>query len=185
MLQAHSLIEAQLFLKITACASCNPKAPGTIAGNKPHQPLGGNVTRLSGTCPSCGRSQEWEFTIPANDNASSKTIPAAINPTGVCSQIIDVGQWLTLSQMFIQEGKSDVDRARSRLSNLQAAQCLDEALKFYDDPENDLPPASAFYTEASRRRFRESPQQFSRTRLISERRKLPMPFSESKPHPNR
>ena len=124
-------------------------------------------------------ARKLDFTVAQAEKAPPPGRPAAINPTEKRSQLIDVGQWLTLSQLFLQESRSQTDRSHARLRNLQAAQCLDEALKFYDDPENDLPPSDAFYCESSRRRFRESPRQFSRSRLVSEKSRLPVVFDES------
>jgi|CXWL01.1.fsa_nt_gi hypothetical protein len=179
MLYAHSYSEAQLYLKITGCEKCSPKSPN-IQEVKQHstKPSSVNVVRVCGPCSACGAVQELDFAIEHDVPASAHGRTPAINLTEKPSRIIDVGQWLTLAQLFIQEGKSEKDKGRARYLNLQAAQCLDEALKFYDDLENDLPPASAFYCESSRRRFRESPQHFSRGRLISDRRKLPIIFDE-------
>lgn len=103
---------------------------------------------------------------------STAGVPA-INPTDDHSQIIDVGQWMTLARMFMEQAKAAECPSQARTLNLQAAECLEEALKFYEDLENDLPSGDAFFTEASRCRFRDFPQQFSRSRLVSLRRKLP------------
>lgn len=179
MLKAHTLTEARLYLKITACRKCEPAPPPVQNPATRHQQsTNANSMEISEPCPSCGASRRLQFTIEQPDVAPPKEQPAAINPTETCSEIIDVGQWLTLSQLFLQESRSQTDRSRSRQLNLQAAQCLNEALKFYDDPDNDVPPPDAFYCEASRRRFRESPQHFSRSRLMSERRKLPVVFDD-------
>ncbi|MBI1827521.1 MAG: hypothetical protein HYR83_14190 [Planctomycetes bacterium] len=62
----------------------------------------------------------------------------------------------------------------SRRLAMEAATCLNEALRFYDD-ENDLPSAGAFFTDDSRARFREHPQLFSRQRLLNLRAQLPTP----------
>lgn len=180
MLYMHSLTEAQLYLRITGCEKCSPIS--TIPQEpKSHieKPGRVNVVRVHGQCSACGAPQELDFAIEHEVPAPTHGRPPAINPTEKRSQIIDVGQWLTLSQIFIQESRTELNRERARILNLQSAQCLDEALKFYDDPENDLPPVDAFYCGSSRRRFRESPQQFSRGRLINEKRKLPVNFNDS------
>ena len=176
MLKAHTLTEARLYLKITACEKCEPRPKGVRKQTKEIDHS--RCVKLNELCPSCGSARELEFAIEPPEATPDEGRPAPINFTQEPSQIIDVGQWLTLSQLFLQESSAERDRSRARLLSLQAAQCLDEALKFYDDPENDLPPSNAFYCNASHRRFRESPQQFSRTRLISEKRKLPVIFGE-------
>jgi hypothetical protein len=58
---------------------------------------------------------------------------------------------------------------------MDAAQCLREALKFYDDEDNDLPPRNALFHEASRRRFWDHPEEFSRQRLLNALSRLPNP----------
>ncbi len=180
MLYAHSLTEAQLYLKISGCEKCSPVA-SSLQEPKSHTEKSGdaNVMRIRGQCPACGAPQELDFALEHDDAAPAPGRPPAINLTDKRSRIIDVGQWLTLSQLFMQESRSEPERGRARFLNLQAAQCLDEALKFYDDPENELPPADAFYCDSTRRRFREFPQQFSRGRLISEMRKLPVNLNDS------
>ncbi|NLE57208.1 MAG: hypothetical protein GX616_02525, partial [Planctomycetes bacterium] len=59
-----------------------------------------------------------------------------------------------------------------RRMRIEAAQCLDEALKFFDE-DNDLPPREAFFTEKSYRRFLERPELYTRQRLIEMRSPSP------------
>jgi hypothetical protein len=75
--------------------------------------------------------------------------------------------------MITEAAGKTADKAQARHLGLEAAQCLEEALKFYDDVDNDLPSTEALFTEASRQRFRDHPEQFSRRRLIELRSKLP------------
>jgi hypothetical protein len=179
MLEAHSLTEAQLYLKITACKKCSPEPAGMGKLNQHAQSSGNmSVVRVRGQCSGCCAAQELDFALEQEIAAPAQGHAPAINLTEKRSQIIDVGQWLTLSQLFIQESQSEKNRSKARLLNLQAAQCLSEALKFYDDSDNDLPPSDALFCASSRRRFHEFPQQFSRGRLISEKRKLPVNFDE-------
>ena len=74
--------------------------------------------------------------------------------------------------MITDAARTAEDCTQVRQLQLQAAQCLDEALKFYD-PDNDVPPPEAFFSEDSQRHFRERPDLFSRQRLIELRAKLP------------
>jgi hypothetical protein len=96
----------------------------------------------------------------------------AINPTAEPSEILDVAQWVMLSGMVAASATSEPDKVRKRRLFIEAAQCLEEALKFYAD-DNDLPPAAAFFHDGSRLRFRQSPEHFSRQRLLHLRSKLP------------
>jgi len=177
MLHAHSLLEAQLYLKMTGCEKCNPE-PAAIRASKEATVQSGatNIVQVRGRCPVCGADQAMDFAMENPDALPASGPSPAINLTEKRSQIIDIGQWLTLAHLFVQESRTETNRERARSLNLQSAQCLDEALKFYDEPDNDLPPSDAFYCDSSRRRFRDFPQQFSRSRLINERRKLPVTF---------
>jgi hypothetical protein len=98
---------------------------------------------------------------------------AVVNPTDEPSRILDVGQWIVLFRMITERAAREIDKIQARHLGIEAAQCLEEALKFYDDVDNDLPPQEALFTEASRTRFRKAPEQFSRRRLIDLRAKLP------------
>ena len=97
-------------------------------------------------------------------------------------QIIDVGQWIALHRVLIEAATNKVDAAKARYLYLQAAQCLDEAMKFYEEAE-DLPPESAFFVDVSKQRLNESSEQFSKKRLIDLRGRLPRPVDYHKPEP--
>jgi len=99
-----------------------------------------------------------------------------VNPTAEPSQILDLGQWLTLFRMLTETAGHEASMTDARRLSLEAAQCLDEALKFYDDADNDVPPVEAFFGEDSRDRFKAHPEQFSRRRLLHLRSKLPTPW---------
>ena len=100
------------------------------------------------------------------------TAAPRINPSPEPSRIIDVGQWLTLFRVILEAASQAAGRAESRRLGYEAAQCLDEALKFYDE-DSDLPPEDAFFHEATADRFRSHPELFARQRLLAMRDKLP------------
>lgn len=171
-LQARSIAEIRLYLRVTACEHCGkgplrcdeliggPKAPATV--------------NLS--CTACGVSRprcvEWAAPPPPASNDVSD-----INPTSEPSRIIDLGQWLVLVSLLANEAAQETNRVRTRELGIQTARCLDEALKFYTDAENDLPPPEAFFHEESRRRFHDSPEKFSRQRIVGLKSNLPQPYS--------
>jgi hypothetical protein len=107
---------------------------------------------------------------PRGDNGEP-TNTSQINATDEPSRILDVGQWLVLFQVILTAASKEPDRIEARRLGYEAAQCLEEALKFYAD--NDAPPADALFTPRSRRRFEQNPESFSRGRLIDMRSKLP------------
>ena len=171
MLEAHTIAEIILYLKVTGCDRCG-KARQFDAAAIQAAKVPGNVT-VCVQCPTCGTSVDLPFHVRDSNRTVPEGYPPAINTTQKSSRLIDLGQWITLAHLLIEEARSVKPKDRSRYLNLQAALCYDESLKFYDDPDNDLPPPEAFFTDSSRVRFRNAPQQFAKSRLIGERAKLP------------
>ncbi len=82
-----------------------------------------------------------------------------VNPTDEPSRIIDVAQWLMLFETIVRAADQQSDPTESRHLGYEAAQCLEEALKFYARGE-EWPPESAFYTRSTLERFRQHPHLF-------------------------
>ena len=181
-LPVHSVTEACLYLLATPCSKCG-RGPLSLPGGSPtgiaEPPRGLQWAEQQGSfeidaaCQSCGARARMAFSLPGGSQPGDQLQAPVINTTGEPSRILDVAQWITLYRMLVDAGGRDADQVHARRLAVRAAQCLEEAMKFYDDPENDLPPPEAFFSNASRERFRESPEQFSRQRLIELRAKLP------------
>lgn len=203
-LVAHSLAEAYLYLKATPCASCGrgpleaSDAPPADAQDKEE----GLTVTLTVTCGACQSAATWTFQLPEGvacpsrrrrpppippskggrggvggatlDHATESESAVIVNPTDERSQIIDVGQWIVLFRMISEAAGGEADKSRARRLGIEAAQCLEEALKFYDELDNDLPPPEALFHNASRERFHRAPEQFSKRRLIELHSKLPI-----------
>ncbi len=169
-LHAHSRMEVSLYLGVTPCENCGhgPLAPADPAS------LSGDYTfdTLAIRCGACGFASTLPVKVPAGPDALAHDV-AVVNSSPEPSHLLDVGQWIVLHAMLTETGKRAEDKVRGRHLALQAAQCLEEAIKFYEDDENDLPPSEAFSCDASRERFRDAPAQFSRRRLQGLRAKLP------------
>lgn len=170
-LTAHSLAEVYLYLMATSCDQCGG---GPIKGTNA-RPDGNDqeAAVIAVACSSCGEAKTMEFDLPNGALSADEGEVSVFNPGDAPSLIIDVAQWLTLFRAITETAAKETDKVRARQLGIEAAQCLEEAVKFYDDPANDLPPDEAFFHDRSRRRFQEHPQQFSRTRLIGLRAKLP------------
>ncbi|HVP11896.1 MAG TPA: hypothetical protein VMV94_12010 [Phycisphaerae bacterium] len=170
IIYVHSVAEAYLYLKASLCRSCrkgslNPKADLTKTAAAP----GGWM--LSTVCSECGAAATIHFCInppPTREQAHSQEI----NPTPHRSSAIDLLGWLTLFQAIIEASQRETDKQAARELAYEAALCLDEAMKFYDG-DNELPAEDAFFNETSRRRFRDNPQQFARSKWRERRLKLP------------
>jgi len=167
-LQAHSRREVQYYLMVTPCPACS-KGPWLA------DPAGAaDPAEISATCQECGTRQVFHFVAqdlePAEPDPHVPGIEA-VNTTEQPSRIIDVGQWLSLFQLFVEAGARESSKFTGRRLGFEAAQCLSEALKFYGDAE--APPPEALFTDSSRRAFRDHPDKFARQRLREMREKLP------------
>jgi len=182
-LPAHSVAEVYLYLMANACESCGlgplRGAPARRIGAGGHPGEGPSATAslvVAVTCGSCGAERLLRFEVPVAELEVARQAPpdaaARINPTREPSRIIDVGAWVMLFRVITEAAAKTADKIESRKLAYEAAQCLEEALKFYED-DNDLPPEVAFFSEESRRRHREHPQRLARSRLIDLRAKLP------------
>ncbi len=180
-LAAHSLAEVYLYLMASPCPSCGR---GPLKGLDA-RPIKGSADSHSSTqnegtaltfdaaCDACQAVNPFTFLVPDRKTPPDDRTAAVVNPTDEPSRILDVGQWIMLFRVITEAAGKEKDKIQARHLGIEAAQCLEEALKFYDEPGNDLPPPEALFTEASRDRFRHTPKHFSRRRLIELRAKLP------------
>lgn len=174
-LAAHSLAEVYLYLMITPCRECG-RGPLRGADARAHEQDWGMGLVVDVTCGACKHQTQLVFKVPTDQLAAARQSPpdaaAIVNPTNEPSRIIDVPGWVTLFGVIIEGAARTADKVEGRKIGYEAAQCLEEALKFYDD-DNDFPPDSAFFTEDSRRRYQDHPDKLARSRLINLRAKLP------------
>ncbi len=168
---AHSLAELHLYLRATPCPECNTGFLRAVSTASDYTAGEGGVTRVVASCHACGRELTLLFQVPVP--AQEEQPLTTINPGSEASNILDVGQWFVLFGMISEAASHQTDPVEARCLRMEAAQCLEEAMKFYDDESNDLPSADSFWTEASRKRFEDVPSQFSRHRLLHLRAKLP------------
>ena len=116
-----------------------------------------------------GHPIRWFEKVEAFGGSGAPSISASESP----SKLIDLSGWLTLVSLFQEQARAHPnEKAKARPFELMASACLEEALKFYD-ADNDLPPEDAFFFTASRKRFVDRPELFTRQRLINERNALP------------
>jgi hypothetical protein len=174
-LVAHSLAEVYLYILATPCASCGR---GPLRGREVEHgddPVVGITFGVATTCGSCQNATQWKFRLSGPSQTVSADQAPVVNSTNEPSRILDVAQWLTLFRMMTEAAGKEMNKPAARRLSLEAAQCLDEALKFYEE-DNDLPTKDAFFHDGSWERFRDHPEQFSRQRLLHLRSKLPTPW---------
>ena len=172
---AHSLAEIYLYLMVTPCPNCG-RGPLRGSDAQPGPTPGSENVELEAVCRSCKHQAKLGFVLPPGEltvarHTSSELVPK-VNATDQPSRIIDVGGWVTLFRVITEAAAKTEDKIESRLLGYEAAQCLEEALKFYED-DDEFAPDSAFFSEASRRRYRDNPHLLARSRLIDLRAKLP------------
>lgn len=172
-LRAHSWAEAHWYLRVTPCQECS-QGPWEVKD----EPADARGHTLRARCLHCDAEKEFAFDCPPSGGPPAgpeqiEGLPVElINPSGAPSEIIDVGQWLSLFYHLVETATKAKDRAETRKRTFEAAQCLDEALKFYGDHE-ELPPPSACFTEATREAFAQHPERFARQSLRDMRSRLP------------
>lgn len=167
-LPVHSLAEAHLYLNVTPCPACARGAEKLVQSERE-----GELMVIDVQCDACQATRTLRFALieghwPAEDEPGARRINATAEP----SAIIDVAQWLTLFQVILDAASKTSDRQAARQLGYEAAQCLEEALKFYSLDSED-PPADAFFTPTTRQRLADHPEHFRRGRLIAMRHKLP------------
>lgn len=174
LLPAHSVAEAQLYLTVSACRVCGK---GALKRGDARPDITPERVHMffPTTCTACGMEAECGFRIEPGPIADGHDQFAnQINSSYQPSRIIDLVQWLTLFRLITEAASREQDRASARRLGYEAAECLAEALKFYTDEDNELPPPDACFTNNSRRVLRDHPEKFARSRLLGMRAKLPM-----------
>lgn len=167
IVEAHSVAEAYLYAKVTACPRCR-RGMLTPIEDLTHDD---SAWRLPCECQRCRKSITLRFRIdpqPSRASAQSKVI----NPTDQPSRAIDLLGWLNLFQQIVTAAGRANDRVAGRELAIEAAACLDEALKFYDE-NNEMPPPAAFFTDVGKAALRDHPQKFARSKWIDRRMTLP------------
>lgn len=170
-IQAHSVAEAYLYLMIRRCEACD-RGPPDARTDLTKTDSGKGLWELPTHCSTCGHDEVLVFRIipePSPEQATANWV----NPTNERSRAIDLLGWLTLYRSILEASKKETDKSEIRKLAIECAQCLDEALKFYE-PDNELPNQDAFFFEESLARFQDRPQQFTRSRWLHERSKLPV-----------
>jgi hypothetical protein len=176
-LRANSWAEAHLYLMVTPCPACK-QGPWEVRPSEEPAEAVGAVRRVRANCRRCGCGREFVFRCPEPPGGQDPVGPSPASPierisaSSSPSEIIDVGQWLSLFHLMAESASRTADRARARRLTFRAAQCLDEALKFYSN-EDELPPPSACFTPATRQALTEHAEKFARQRLRDMRAKLP------------
>ncbi len=167
-LQVHSSNEVRYYLLATPCEVCDAGPcvlHAAVPGPSPAEP---QLARA--TCQACQSGRILPFVSeyePADPDSP------CISPVDEPSSVVDLDQWLGLYYQLAELADRQDDSRRARRTTIEAALCLAEALKFYEEEDDELPPQSAFFTDATRQAFRDHPQNFPRQLLRDLQAKLP------------
>ncbi len=170
-LPARSISERQFYLMVLPCERCEG-GPFDFASTE--QTPDGQADIWYARCRTCGTGKRLMFDrskLLVPDERRDDGLPV-VNPSERASELLDVGQWLSLFHAIISAAAEQSSRKEAQRLGYEATLCLEEALKFYPN-DSELPGEEAFFSEPSRRRFREHPEQFARDRLHQMRQKLP------------
>jgi hypothetical protein len=173
-IKIHSVAEAYLLLMVTPCTACG-KGPLEAGRHEAVDLNHGPGRKMRAACKACGQPHEFLFDlgyVDATDAADAAGLPR-INASDEPSLAIDTAQWLMLFEGIVQAADRQSDPGEARRLGYEAAQCLEEALKFYPPGGGEWPNESAFFYDWTLARFREHRHIFARTRLADQRRKLP------------
>ena len=163
----HSVQEEYFYLMVHHCACGGPwMTESQHVEDKSAHPH----HRVEAHCFKCQTRRTFLFAI--DSQADSKGPVRQVNPTAEPSRALDAVQWMDLAQFYlgrIERLKEAVEKAQSLLD---ARQCIEEALKFYG-PGDDAPPATALWSDASRKKARAQPETFRRAALAAMLEKIP------------
>jgi hypothetical protein len=163
------LLEAYYYLMLQRCSCGGPLEAGEARREFEE---GVPCRRIMTVCRDCRARRDLVFDVSSCDRHEEPAEAARPIADPRPSQVIDVSQWLALFHAILKAANEASDRAATRRLGFEAAQCLDEALKFYE-PDQDMPPRSAFLSDESFERSRQQPAGFARSRLMEYRDRLP------------
>lgn len=171
-LPSYSVTERIFYLMTLQCEHCRS---GPFARVSSECSGDGKVDIWYVRCRACnsGRRLLFDRTKLRLDDppAEAGQLPV-VNPFDDPSELLDVGQWLALFYAVTSAAAAQSDRAEVQRLGYEATLCLEEALKFYPS-DSELPRPDSFFTDNSKRRFKEHPEQFARDKLHVMRQKLP------------
>ncbi len=168
LLPAHSVAERQFYIMVLQCAEC---AGGGFDRVGEEESEDGKADIWHVRCRTCGSGRQLLFDRSALLIQEGENLPV-VAPVGTRSELLDVGQWLALFYTVLGAASETSDKKESRRLGYEATLCLEEALKFYP-PDSELPREDAFFANASKERFHEHAEQFTRDRLYRMRERLP------------
>ncbi|MHC4985216.1 MAG: cyclin family protein, partial [Planctomycetota bacterium] len=157
---ARSPNELAYYLMVHPCKACGGGPVDLADANVRPEP--GKRGSAEGTCRHCQAAMTIPFTCA---NVPEDSANLAVSPSGDPSEVIDVSQWLGLAYTMLDQA-GVAEGVRAHQLQLQAAVCFAEAMKFYEDEDDELPPASAFFSESAQRAFHDHPEAFARQPIV-------------------
>ncbi|WP_405140155.1 hypothetical protein OG589_25130 [Sphaerisporangium sp. NBC_01403] len=173
MLRARTLVEAFLYIDLTVAAGDEEPPEDFSARRWTTLTEGPETWTLRFDGPDTGRRHLIEILVPYQTESEARRDRLRFGP-GV-SELIDAGQWLSISLVYAQRALSadlsyaaapgDEEGFADAVLNWEFARdAAAEAAKFLPPGGGEVPP-EAFWTESGAARRAEDPERFTRSRL--------------------
>ena len=167
-LKVQSSNELQYYLMVTPCDQCQAGVWELRGSVQPGSP--GSVRSAPARCRHCQGERDFTFISQAEPSDPDSL---AISPSDEPGTLIDLDQWLALAYLMLDQATRQ-EGVDAHQSQIRAALCFAEAMKFYGT-DDELPPAEAFFHEQTAQAFHEHPEAFARQHLQDQLTKLPPP----------
>lgn len=138
----HSIQEEHLYVLLQRCGCGHPyelvSQSLESGGERP-------VDRITGRCQGCAGSRDFLFDVGGFFGDRGRYASLRVNPTPEPSRAIDLEGWTRLALFYlnmIPQAEGDGERTQT---TFMAAQCIEEALKFFPPGEAE-PGQDAFFS---------------------------------------
>jgi len=163
----HGVQEEYFYMMVHPCACGGP----WLGQSQEVEEDGGRVLHhVSAACFKCGKERTFHFQL--DERPGPKDPIRAINPTDEPSRALDLAEWLGLAEFYLARIERLREKVEKAQSLLDARQCLEEARKFFG-PQDEAPPASALWSEKSRKAAKAQPETFQRSTIEGMLDRLP------------
>ena len=163
----HSVQEEYFYMMVRPCACGGPWHSESQEVDEGESTI---LHHLSATCFTCGKERTFHFQL--DERPGPKGPIREINPTDRPSRALDLAEWLQLARFYLGRIERLREKVEKAQSLLDARQCLEEARKFFSAGD-EAPPASALWSDKSRRLAEAQPEAFRRETIDGMLERLP------------
>ena len=166
-IHVHSVQEEYFYMMVRPCSCGGPWHSESQDLDESGPKVLHHVTAR---CFKCAKQRTFHFALDERPGPADPV--RAVNPTGEASRALDLAEWLDLAQFYLARIERLTEAVEKAQSLLDARQCLEEARKFFG-PGDEQPPASALWSDESRRKVRKTADAFRRSTINAMLERLP------------